>query len=105
MGCVQSIVGKKKLLVQFEYGQNKEIGSSSLVFLSLKEEVDMDEPISHLPEKEESEFLTINGDPEVGEPCIFVKRMYLSVFYFCSMIRMYLQIYRSTMCRKREIQT
>ena len=35
------------------------------MFLSLKEEVDMDEPISHLPEKEEGGLLTINGDPEV----------------------------------------
>ena len=25
--------------------------------------------------------MTINGDPEVGEPCIFGKGMYLSVFY------------------------
>ena len=44
------------------------MGSSLLVILSSKEDVDMDEPISHLPEKEESEFFTINGDPEVGEP-------------------------------------
>ena len=42
----------------------------------------MDEPISHLPEKEEGELLTINRDPEVGEPCMFGKGMYLSVFYF-----------------------
>ena len=28
--------------------------------------------------------MTINGDTEVGEPCMFVKFMYLSVFYcFC----------------------
>ena len=51
MGCVQIVVGKKKFLVQFEDRQKKEIGSSLLVFLSSKEEVDMDEPISHLPEK------------------------------------------------------
>ena len=25
--------------------------------------------------------MNINGDPEVGEPCIFVKGMYFSVFY------------------------
>ena len=66
VGCVHSVVGKNKLLIQFEDGQKKEIGSSLLVFLSSKEEVDMDEPISHLPEKEEGELLTINGDPEVG---------------------------------------
>ena len=51
MRCVQSVVGDDNLLVQFEYGQKKEISSSSLLFLSLKEEVDMDEPISHSPKK------------------------------------------------------
>ena len=35
--CVHSLVGKKNLLVQFGGGQKKEIGSSPLVFLSLKE--------------------------------------------------------------------
>ena len=51
VGCVQSVVGKKKLLVQFENGNKKDVSYSSLVFLSSKEEVEMDEPISHLPEK------------------------------------------------------
>ena len=51
MGCVQAVVWKKKLLVQFEDGQKEVISSSSLVFLSSKEEVDMDEPLSHYPEK------------------------------------------------------
>ena len=32
MGCVQAVVGKKNVLVQFEDGQKKEIISSSLVF-------------------------------------------------------------------------
>ena len=41
----------------------------------------MDEPISYLPEKEQGELLTIVWDPEVGEPCMFGKGMYLSVFY------------------------
>ena len=54
--CVQSVVGKKKFLIQFEDGQKKEISSSSLVFLSSKEEVDMDEPISHLPEKNKANY-------------------------------------------------
>ena len=49
--CVHSVAGKKKLLVQFEDGEKKETGSSSLVFLSSKEEVDMDEAISHSTEK------------------------------------------------------
>ena len=34
VGCVQAVAGKKKSLVQFEDGQKKGIGSSSLVFLS-----------------------------------------------------------------------
>ena len=41
----------------------------------------MEESISNLPEKEEGVLLTINGDTKVGEPCMFVKGMYLSVFY------------------------
>ena len=51
VGYVQSMVGKKNFLVQFEDGQKKEISYYLLVFLSSKEEVDMDDPISHLPEK------------------------------------------------------
>ena len=66
MGCVQIVVGKKKFLVIFEDGQKEEISSSSLVYFSEKEEVEMEEPISHLPEKEEGGLLTINGYPEVG---------------------------------------
>ena len=42
------------------------MGSSLLVYLSEKEEFEMEEPISHLPEKGEGLLLTINRDPEVG---------------------------------------
>ena len=56
--------------------------ASLLVFLSPKEEVDMDEPLSNSLEKEQDELLTIVGDTEVGEPCIFGNVMYLSVFYY-----------------------
>ena len=66
VGCVQSVVGRKNLLFLFEDGQKKEISSSSFVYLSSKEELEMEEPISHLPEKEQGGLLTINGDPEVG---------------------------------------
>ena len=45
VGCVQDVVGKNILLVQFEYGKNKEMSSCSLAFLCSKEEFDMDEPI------------------------------------------------------------
>ena len=51
VGCVQDLVGKKKLLLKFENRHKKEISFSLLVFLILKEEVDMDEVISHSPEK------------------------------------------------------
>ena len=81
VGCFQSVVGENKFPVQLEYGQKKEISSSSLVFLSSKEEVEIDEPISHLPQKGKGEVLTVDGYPEVVEPCMFGKCMYLSVFY------------------------
>ena len=42
----------------------------------------MDEPISHLPEKEQGVLLTINGDPEVGETLQVWKR-YL---FFCVLL-------------------
>ena len=68
VGCVQAVTGKKNFLVYFEYGQKKEISYSSLVFLSSKEEVYMDETISHSTEKQQGDLLTIVGDNEVGEP-------------------------------------
>ena len=80
VGCVHSVVGNNKFLVLFEDSQKKEIGSCSLVYLSEKEEVDMEEPIPLFPEIEEGVPLTINGDPPDGEPCMFVNGMYLSVF-------------------------
>ena len=49
--CVQDVVGKKNLLVQFEYGQKKEISPSLLVILITKEEVRMNETLSHSPKK------------------------------------------------------
>ena len=66
VGCVQSVVGKNKSLVLFEYGQKKEIGSCSLVYLNEKEEVEMEELITLSPEIEEGVPLTINGDSPDG---------------------------------------
>ena len=63
VGCVQSAVGKNKFLVLFKDGQKKEIGSFLLVYLSDKEEVEMEESITLSPEIEEGVPLTINGDP------------------------------------------
>ena len=41
----------------------------------------MDEVISHSTKKQQGGLLPIVGYPKVGEPCMFVKGMYLSVFY------------------------
>ena len=64
----------------------------------------MEEPISHLPKKEQGGLLAIVGYPEVGEPFIFGKGIHLYVLYFCVMIRIYIQICWRTRCRKREIR-
>ena len=45
------MAGKNNFLVQLEYGKKKETNYSLLVFISLKEEVEMDEPLYHSPEK------------------------------------------------------
>ena len=39
VGCVHRVVEKNKLIVLFELGQKKEIGSCLLVYLSEKEEI------------------------------------------------------------------
>ena len=41
----------------------------------------MEESITLFLEIKEGVTLTINGDPPDGEPCMFVKDMYFSVFY------------------------
>ena len=53
MGCVQDVMGKKKLVVQFKKNQKKEMISCSIVYVCSKEEIylGMDDPISNLPEK------------------------------------------------------
>ena len=45
LGGVQDVFGNKNLLVQLKYGQKKDISYYSLVFLSLKEEVEIDDPL------------------------------------------------------------
>ena len=64
--CVQILVWKNKFLVQFKDIQKKKKSSSSIVILSSKDEVEMDEAISHSPKKEKGELSIIVGDPEVG---------------------------------------
>ena len=52
VGCVNAMLGKNKLLVKFKDGKKKDMSSSLLQFLFPKEEVDMDDPKSNLPNKE-----------------------------------------------------
>ena len=73
VGCVHDVVRKKIFLDQFEDRQKKEISYSSLVFLSPKEEVKIDEPLYNPPKKQQDELLTIDGENEFGEPCMFGK--------------------------------
>ena len=51
------------------------------MYLKEKEEVEMEKSIIIFQEIEEGVPLTINGDPLYVEPCMFVKGMYLDVFY------------------------
>ena len=44
------------------------MSSCLLVFLCPKEEVEMDDPPSNSPEKEQGELMIIDGNPGVGEP-------------------------------------
>ena len=73
MGCVQDMVENNKFLFQFENGHKKEMFLCLLVYICLKEEVCLEiyDPISNLPEKQQAGFLTIYGDPDIEEPCIF----------------------------------
>ena len=105
VGCVQSVVGKKKFLLQFEDEQKKGISSSSLVFLISKEEVDMDEPILHLPEKEEGELLTIMGILRLENLACLENLCICLCFIVCVILRIDLHIcWRNRWC-KREIRT
>ena len=49
MGCVQSLIWKNNFLVLFEDGKKKEIGYCLLVYLSEKEEVEMEDLITLFP--------------------------------------------------------
>ena len=82
VGCVQAMAGNRSFLVQFEGGQKKEMSCGSISYVYLKEGVclDMDKPISDLPQKEQGDFLTIDGDPDFKEASMFGRGMYLSVF-------------------------
>ena len=105
VGCFQSIVVNKKFLFQFLYGQNKEISSSLLDFKNSKDEVDMDEPLSHSPEKEQGYLLNIVGYPDVGEPCMLVKGVIFLSFTVFVIKWIYLQICWRTRFCKRDIRT
>ena len=49
VGFVHDEVGKNILLIQFKYGKKKQMSSSSLVFLSLKEEFGKDDSLYNSP--------------------------------------------------------
>ena len=57
------------------------------MFLCSKEEFEMDEPLSNSPQKEQGELLIIDGNTEVGEPCMFVRVIYFYVFYCLSCVK------------------
>ena len=68
-------------VVKAKVGELERITREGRIRRMRREEVEMEELITLFPEIEEGVPLTINGDPPDGEPCIFVKGMYLSVFY------------------------
>ena len=53
VGCLQYVLVNKNFLFKFEDGQKRDMSYVSLLCLYLEEEVylDMDDPISHLPQK------------------------------------------------------
>ena len=53
VGCVQAVVGNKKIIFQFEDGKKREIRYISLLYPCFKEEVCLEiyETISDLPKK------------------------------------------------------
>ena len=64
--CVHRVVGKNKFIVIFEDGKKNEISSCMLVYLSEKEEVEMEDMITLSPKKGEGVPLNINGGPTDG---------------------------------------
>ena len=89
VGCVQDVVGKKNFLGQFKDRQKKEISSVSLTYVCSKEEIclEIDEPISDLPQKEQGGFLNIDGYPVVESASMFERGMFFSVFYFLCYVK------------------
>ena len=79
--------GEEEIISSIQIWAEKDMRSCLLMFLCSNEEVDMDETLSNLPEKEQGELLIIDGGPEVEEPCIFQRGMYLSVFYFLCYVK------------------
>ena len=57
--CVKDVAGKKKILFIVEYGKNREISDSSLLYLCVKEEAvqEVDEIIYDLHKRGQDEFV------------------------------------------------
>ena len=60
--CVQSVLEKKKFVVQFEDGQKREMSDSSLSCVCEKDQVgkEADKTISGIPKRVKGGLLTIN---------------------------------------------
>ena len=71
---VQDVVGKKKLIAQFEDGHNKYMSASLLWYICSKNYVDqdVDDITSDLRNKGgQAEFFTFDEDPVVGGNIMF----------------------------------
>ena len=84
MGCVQDVVGNKKFVFQFEYGQERDTSASLISYVCEKQEVvkKLDETIYDPPKMGYGEQLTIDGDTVCEGERKFGKGIYLSIFYF-----------------------
>ena len=105
VGCVQSMVGKKKFFFWFKRGNNKEIIYSLLVFLISKEEVDMDGPISHLPKKNKVNCWLFMGILRLDNLACLLKLFICICFIVCVVIRIDIHIWQKTRWWKRDIRT
>ena len=85
VGCVQSLLEKKKFVFQFEDWQKIEM------IVCEKEEVgkEADKTISDLPKRGQGELLTINWDPICEGNITFGKLINLYIFYCLCLSRKY----------------
>ena len=63
----------------------------------------MDEPLSNSPEKEQGGLFIIDGNTEVGEPYIFGRCTYSSVFYCLFYVKYMSTAFFMNRCQKKEM--